>query len=149
MSRTWAQSVYCRVCYSFALATENLTSSFPSDHSTASTDDWWPTFRECGGIIFNVLNSSDWKFDFHKLDHYTVYKQRAQITQLRGIVTDMSWSKSLQMKNSCKMMIALSASRQYASLWSGCTYNRTYSSQYACTLFLYFYSTLNIKSTID
>ena len=64
--------------------------------------------------------------------------------QLHGTV---SWNKDLQLKHSCKMMIALSASRQYASIWSGCTYNLTSSSQY--TLCLDFYSTLNIKSTID
>ena len=73
----------------YALATQNMTSYFPSDYSIASTDGWWPTFRECGGIIFKVLNSTGWKFDIQKLDHYAVSKRQAQITQFLGTVRDV------------------------------------------------------------
>jgi hypothetical protein len=86
---TLAQSVYAVTATLYALATQNMTSSFLSDYSIASTDDWWPTFRECGGI-FKILNSTGWKFDIHKLEHYAVSKHQAQITQLLGTVRDVS-----------------------------------------------------------
>jgi len=119
---TLAQSVYCSGCY-------RLCSGNPEHDVLLSLG---LQHRVNGWLVADV--SRVWWYYLQSSQLHWLEIRHSKIRPLRCLQTSSTnhaisrysercvWNKTLQLKYSCKMMIALSASRQYASLWSGCKY---------------------------